>query len=155
MQSEEHAPAAAASNPEPIENVQKGMQQSAIHSPTDSVRINVGIIDKLMTLAGELVLMRNQFMRSVDMNDSVSRSLAHGLDIVTSESLWNQITDQPATRAERLYFSFVTLTTLGYGDIVPVNSFAKVIVIFTTLSGVLYLAVFVATLVGGLKHARN
>lgn len=48
-----------------------------------------------------------------------------------------------------LYFSFVTLTTLGYGDIVPVTPFAKVVVLFNTLSGVLYLAVFISALIGG------
>ena len=53
----------------------------------------------------------------------------------------------------RLYFSFVTLTTLGYGDIVPASPGARVLVIFTTLSGVLYLAVFISALVGGLKRS--
>lgn len=51
----------------------------------NTVRINISIIDKLMTLAGELVLLRNQYLRTVDKKDPVSRSIAHGLDIVTTD----------------------------------------------------------------------
>ena len=47
-----------------------------------------------------------------------------------------------------LYFSFVTVTTLGYGDITPANALAKSIVIVIAISGQLYLTVLVAMLVG-------
>lgn len=47
-----------------------------------------------------------------------------------------------------LYFSFVTLTTLGYGDITPANALGKSIVILIATSGQLYLTVLVAMLVG-------
>jgi len=60
----------------------------------------------------------------------------------------NQVTSSVPALGDQLYFSFVTLTTLGYGDIAPVSPFAKVVVIFATLSGVLYLAVFISALIG-------
>jgi hypothetical protein len=47
-----------------------------------------------------------------------------------------------------LYFSFVTLTTLGYGDIVPVSSIARTLSILEGVTGPLYLAVLIARLVG-------
>ncbi len=47
-----------------------------------------------------------------------------------------------------LYFSFVTLTTLGYGDITPVSSFAKSLTIIIAIAGQLYLTILVAMLVG-------
>ena len=47
-----------------------------------------------------------------------------------------------------LYFSFVTMTTLGYGDITPVSSLAKSITILIAVMGQLYLAMLVAMLVG-------
>ena len=47
-----------------------------------------------------------------------------------------------------LYFSYVTVTTLGYGDITPANSPGKSIVILIAISGQLYLTVLVAMLVG-------
>lgn len=49
-----------------------------------------------------------------------------------------------------IYFSFVTMTTLGYGDIIPVSSLAKSITILVSISGQLYLAILVAMLVGKL-----
>jgi hypothetical protein len=47
-----------------------------------------------------------------------------------------------------LYYSFVTLTTLGYGDIVPASPVARALASVEALTGQLYLAVLVARLVG-------
>jgi hypothetical protein len=46
------------------------------------------------------------------------------------------------------YFSFVTLTTLGCGDITPVTEMAKAITVLEAVVGQLYLVVAVAWLVG-------
>jgi hypothetical protein len=48
-----------------------------------------------------------------------------------------------------LYFSFITLTTLGYGDITPVTNTARVLVYTEAIVGVFYMAVMVAGLVSG------
>lgn len=47
-----------------------------------------------------------------------------------------------------LYYSFVTLTTLGYGDIVPTSPLARMLATLEAITGQLYLAVLVARLVG-------
>lgn len=47
-----------------------------------------------------------------------------------------------------LYFSFSTLTTLGFGDILPKSGLAKSLAILETITGQLYLAIYVARLVG-------
>lgn len=47
-----------------------------------------------------------------------------------------------------LYFSFVTLTTLGYGDVTPVSAFAKSVTLMIALTGQLYLTILIAILVG-------
>jgi hypothetical protein len=47
-----------------------------------------------------------------------------------------------------LYFSLVSLTTVGYGDIVPVSGLARPVVVFEGVFGTLYLAVMIARLVG-------
>lgn len=47
-----------------------------------------------------------------------------------------------------LYFSFVTLSTLGYGDITPVSSIAKSITLIIAVTGQLYLTILIAGLVG-------
>jgi hypothetical protein len=46
-----------------------------------------------------------------------------------------------------VYFSYVTMTTLGYGDITPVTTIARVVVQFQVLLSQLYLAIFIARLV--------
>lgn len=46
------------------------------------------------------------------------------------------------------YFSFVTLGTLGYGDIVPITRPARAMSILEALFGQLYLAVLIARLIG-------
>jgi hypothetical protein len=47
-----------------------------------------------------------------------------------------------------IYFSFTTLTTLGYGDMTPVSNGAKLLAISEAYVGQIYLAIFVARLVG-------
>ena len=47
-----------------------------------------------------------------------------------------------------LYFSFSTLTSVGYGDIVPVSSLARYTAILQAVAGQIYLSVLVARLVG-------
>jgi hypothetical protein len=51
------------------------------------------------------------------------------------------------TRVSALYFSFVTLATLGYGDIVPRTDVARGLAIVEGVGGQLFLAVMVARLV--------
>ena len=47
-----------------------------------------------------------------------------------------------------IYYSFVTLTTLGYGDILPVSHAARTLAIFESICGVLYLGMIIARMVG-------
>jgi hypothetical protein len=46
------------------------------------------------------------------------------------------------------YYSLVTITTLGYGDITPVTEVAKALSVLEAVVGQLYLVVAVAWLVG-------
>ena len=48
---------------------------------------------------------------------------------------------------DTLYYSFVTLTTLGYGDISPVSDNARMLAVFEAVLGQLYIAVLLARLV--------
>lgn len=53
------------------------------------------------------------------------------------------------------YYSFVTLGTLGYGDIVPISRPARAMSILEALFGQLYLAVLIARLVGGYMSPKS
>ena len=46
-----------------------------------------------------------------------------------------------------LYFSFVTLTTTGYGDVLPVHPAARSLAILEAVTGSLYVAILIARLV--------
>lgn len=47
-----------------------------------------------------------------------------------------------------LYFSFETITTLGYGDITPKSPLAKNVAVFLSFAGQLYLTMIIALLMG-------
>ena len=55
-------------------------------SMPDSLRVNVGLLENLMNLAGELVLSRNQLMQAISTQDDQTINLAgQRIDLVTSE----------------------------------------------------------------------
>ena len=55
---------------------------------------------------------------------------------------------QPDSFSAYIYFSFTTLTTLGYGDISPAGSMARTLSSIEALTGQLYLTIIIARLVG-------
>jgi len=73
-----------------------------------------------------------------------------GLDLMKPNAFTFSGTEMFSLESLRdyLYFSFVTLTTLGYGDIVPLARVTRMVSMFEAMIGQLYLVVMVATLVG-------
>ena len=69
---------------------------------------------------------------------------AFSIPEVTASYLGSSISEVSSA----MYFSFVTLTTLGYGDITPVNSFARSLAYLEAAAGQIYLTVLIASLVG-------
>jgi hypothetical protein len=60
----------------------------------------------------------------------------------------NALSDRPELGNAMIYFSLVCITTMGYGDIVPVSNLARPFVLMEGVFGQLYLAVIIARLVG-------
>jgi voltage-gated potassium channel len=56
------------------------------------------------------------------------------------------------TRSLRLYFSFVTLATLGYGDYTPAGSLGRTLAVVEALFGQLYLVTVIAVLVSRMRR---
>lgn len=56
--------------------------------------------------------------------------------------------DGPGDNNLFIYFSFVTMTTVGYGDMLPLSNAARSLAILEAVMGQLYLAVTIARLVG-------
>lgn len=68
-----------------------------------------------------------------------------------SFTLQQQVSDSSFYSAfgpDLIYFSFVTLTTSGYGDIVPLSQPAKFLSILEAVMGQLYLTIMIARLIG-------
>jgi hypothetical protein len=54
-----------------------------------------------------------------------------------------------------IYYTFVTYTTTGYGDIFPTNQMTKSLAVLIAVSGQLYIAVIIAMLVGKYSSKRD
>jgi Ion channel len=72
--------------------------------------------------------------------------------LLGSSPFFAQGTD--GTRALRLYFSYVTLATLGYGDYTPAGNLGHMLAITEALFGQLYLVTVLALLVSRLQSRR-
>jgi Ion channel len=59
------------------------------------------------------------------------------------------------TPVDFLYFSFVTLTTLGYGDLTPAGDVGRMLAVTEALLGQLYLVTVVALVIGNVGVQRN
>lgn len=73
-----------------------------------------------------------------------------GAAVLVDGAFFAQGTD--GTRALRVYFSFVTLATLGYGDYTPAGDLGHIMAIVEALIGQLYLVTVVALLVSRIGH---
>ena len=56
--------------------------------------------------------------------------------------------DWPQDLQRSLYFSFISLTTLGYGDISPIQPLAQLMAYLQAITGQFYVAILVASMVG-------
>ncbi|PCJ60940.1 MAG: hypothetical protein COA79_07735 [Planctomycetota bacterium] len=70
-------------NKSELKNMSSGIKEK---QEAESIRINVNVLDRLMTLAGELVLVRNQCVQAVDrgMHEEMVNTSRH-LDMITTE----------------------------------------------------------------------
>jgi hypothetical protein len=71
-------------------------------------------------------------------------------DLGTASSFFQQHA-APSNR-NLLYFSFVTITTVGYGDLVAASDVGRSLAIAEALVGQIYLVTVVAAIVGGLRR---
>jgi len=54
-----------------------------------------------------------------------------------------------------IYFTFITLSTTGFGDILPVAPYARSLTVFISITGQMYMAIIIAMLVGKYAAARQ
>ena len=71
----------------------------------------------------------------------------------TPDKLFAEVADP--TREDELYFSFVTLCTVGYGDLTPAGNLARSFSVAEMLFGQIYLVTIVSLIVGNLTGRRR
>jgi voltage-gated potassium channel len=64
-------------------------------------------------------------------------------------------TEESINASVPVYFSFVTLATLGYGDIVPLKPYTRSLTTLVAVTGQFYIAIIVALLVGKFSSQRD
>ena len=68
---------------------------------------------------------------------------------------FNELSPEIGGYSSYIYYGFVTLTTLGYGDITPDTELARSLSVFTALFGQLYLVIIMAMLIGKFLTGKN
>lgn len=71
------------------------------------------------------------------------------------EQLSSQMAQADYSRHIFIYYSFVTLTTVGYGDVIPLSIPARTLSWVEAMTGQLYLAVLVAGLISSLVASKS
>jgi hypothetical protein len=72
-------------------------------------------------------------------------------DFYPDSILRSSSTAMAARPSELLYFSLITLSTIGYGDVVPLYAEVRILAALEGITGVLYVAITVALLVSAYK----
>ncbi len=130
----------------------------------DKQSVGPALIGSLLALAGPVAIIRRiRHHARIDL-ETIAASLCVYLLAGLSFALVFRVIDvvgdpffvQRATAAatDFVYFSFTTITTLGYGDLTPAYSLGKMLAVSEALFGQLYLVSVVALLVGNLGRAR-
>jgi hypothetical protein len=78
-------------------------------------------------------------------------ALYSAFDVLCPGSIQHNTFAKAGRHAELLYFSLITLSTIGYGDVVPVQGEVRILAALEGLAGVLYIAITVALLVSAYR----
>ena len=75
------------------------------------------------------------------------------IEIAVPGSINNLEIENTTSPSKFFYFSFITLSTLGYGDITPISAPSRSVCMILSTAGPLYLTVLVALLVSRFEHS--
>ena len=74
--------------------------------------------------------------------------VAYHFMFLSADALQGDVFGTPVSSTSFMYFSLVTLTTLGYGDLVPVTDVGRLLATSEAVIGQVFLVTFVALFVG-------
>lgn len=67
----------------------------------------------------------------------------------------NQTAEDSIRFSDSLYYTFISITTMGYGDFVPTQAYTKSLATLIGVSGQLYVAIIIALLVGKFSNQKD
>lgn len=82
-------------------------------------------------------------------------ALLYGIVNTLDANAFSQPLVRTGSYLRTIHFSFTTLTTLGYGDIVPLSEVAQVLTNLEAIVGQMYSSVFIAILIGSYLSQRS
>ncbi len=82
-------------------------------------------------------------------------ALLYGIGVSFDPHAFSQSLIEAESYGKSIYFSFTTLTTLGYGDIIPVSPWAKMLTNLEAIVGQLYPAILISILVSDYLSQRS
>jgi hypothetical protein len=80
---------------------------------------------------------------------------AVAFDVIQQVGSTDFFTTEHGGRDDFLYFSYTTLTTVGYGDLVAASDLGRSLAMTEALLGQIYLVTVVALIVGNLRRSRE
>ena len=132
----------------------------AFFSPTPALQLWAGgwslasilVIEAVLLLevfrrGGPVTLVRIQGAIAIYVLFGIGWAHAYQIAEMVHPGSFNSAGGAMSNISDWAYFSFVTLSTLGYGDVVPVHPIARSLAIGEALTGQLFLAITIARLV--------
>ena len=113
---------------------------------------NILLSNKMVVIQPrERIELPNKLLRGFQSCDliiiiSVLLSFAFGMTVYIIERPYNPIFQDKMGLLTSLYWSFVTMTTVGYGDVVPVTLLGKAVSVVWMFFGLMVASVYTATL---------
>ncbi|HET9781764.1 MAG TPA: potassium channel family protein [Candidatus Dormibacteraeota bacterium] len=134
--------------------------------PNETGRLGAAVVDGMLLVAIPVTIgirVRRSFYVNVQtILAAISVYLVLGLffavldsilSTVTGERFFAQVAD--ADSGQYTYYSFITLCTVGYGDLSPGSAVARALAVTEALIGQLYLVTVIAVVVGNLGRPRQ
>ena len=125
----------------------------------------ISFIFNIIVFVNASVIMIRQIVESDQVDAKVIIEVVNGYLLIgvmftlTNTLIWElnhqSLNIATAEFSDLVYYSFITLTTIGYGDIAPQTEWSKMVSVFFGLTGQLYLTIIVALIIGKFLNKKN
>lgn len=134
-----------------------GIDSGRFVATSFSAALTLGVIIRIFTHVAKAPLINGRVvMNAVTVYLMLGLFFAYvfmALSVISDETFFSQGPDQPTSVF--LYFSYITLATIGYGDFTPAHTIGRFVAVAEGLMGQLYLVTVLALIVSNLGRQRD